>query len=296
VAFFVAGQAGVVAQDGGLSGLEGVPEIQVTLTDEGVQGVPAETPAGWTLVTFTNNVTPTGDPFADAWSLEFIQLADGMVAADVDAIFASGEGGPPASPAAGGEDPFAFLYETYMAGGPGALVGETGQGLVNLLPGRYAVTVGGVGAGAELTVTGEAVADAPAVTADVVVTESGTSGSFAFSTEVGDFAGGLAVIEIVNDSDQPHFIFGLHSPEAITPEQVMAILMSEGGTPPADGPDPNTILPAFITGSQTTGTTQYVTADLEPGHYVLLCFVGDPAMGGVPHSIAGMIEVVPVGV
>jgi|SRR5688572_15582111 len=39
-----------------------------------------------------------------------------------------------------------------------------------------------------------------------------------------------------------------------------------------------------------------VATDLAPGYYVLLCFVGDPNMGGVPHSIAGMIEVVPVGV
>ena len=36
--------------------------------------------------------------------------------------------------------------------------------------------------------------------------------------------------------------------------------------------------------------------DLQPGFYILLCFVGDPEMDGLPHAFGGMIEVVPVGV
>jgi hypothetical protein len=109
------------------------------------------------------------------------------------------------------------------------------------------------------------------------------------------------VIEIYNDSDQPHFVFGIHSDVPLTEEEVMALLMEEeGGSPPAEmegspAAAPN-VMPVFITGTQSTGTTQYVAADLEPGYYVLLCFVGDPNQGGLPHAFEGMIEIVPIGV
>jgi hypothetical protein len=77
----------------------------------------------------------------------------------------------------------------------------------------------------------------------------------------------------------------------------MALLMAgEGGTPPPGAPDPVQPSLGFVTGTQSPGTTQYLALDLEPGYYALLCFVGDPNQGGVPHSIAGMIEVVPIGV
>ena len=65
------------------------------------------------------------------------------------------------SPAAADMDPFAFLYETYLAGGPGALSGETSQATIYLEPGTYAVVAFGFGAAVELTVTGTADPAAP---------------------------------------------------------------------------------------------------------------------------------------
>jgi hypothetical protein len=317
------GLAGVAAQDASPAAADGaftdvgdIPEIQVTLTDSGLEGVPSETQEGWHLVTFTNSVTPTGDPFEDAWSVEFVMLPEGMVAADLAALFQEapegegatpamemGEGAETASPMAGGEDPFAFLYETYLAGGPGALQGETVQGLIHLEAGNYAVLAFGFSAPVELTVTEAGDAAAPAtpesgvVSSDVVITETGTSGTFDFSVEAGAFAGGPAVVEIYNDSDQPHFVFAIRSEGPVTEDEIMAVLMAEeGGTPPAGGPDPSGLSPAFGTGTQSPNTTQFLAVDLAPGYYVFLCFVGDPNQGGVPHSFAGMIEIVPVGV
>src|SRR5215217_6666941 len=69
----------------------GLPELTITLTDTALEGVPAETPAGRYQVTFTNNVTGTGDPFQDTWSVEFVQLPEGMTVDDLTALFA----GPP---------------------------------------------------------------------------------------------------------------------------------------------------------------------------------------------------------
>jgi hypothetical protein len=316
----VSGIGTVAAQDATpATGDSGSPELTMTLTDTGIEGLPAETPAGWTTVTFTNSATPTGDPFEDAWGIDFIMLPDGMTVDDVAAAFAgpppgaegegegdmegmdmaspeSMEGMDMGSPEAGAapEDPFAFLYDTYLAGGPGALSGETTQATIYLEPGTYAVLALGFSPPVELTVTGTADPAAPApVTADATITEAGTSGSFDFS---GTLPEGQGVIEIYNDSDQPHFVEAIYSPNPITEDEVLELLMmEEGATPAAGGPDFSQLSVAFITGTQSAETTQYITADLQPGYYVLLCFVPDPQQEGIPHAFAGMIEVIETG-
>ena len=70
------GGIGAIAAQDATPSTEGTifPELQLTLTDAGIEGLPAETTAGWTNVTFTNSVTPTGDPFEDAWGIDFIML------------------------------------------------------------------------------------------------------------------------------------------------------------------------------------------------------------------------------
>jgi hypothetical protein len=318
VALLAFGGIGAVAAQDATPSADGsiFPELQLTLTDTGIEGLPAETTAGWTNVTFTNSVTPTGDPFEDAWGIDFIMLPDGMTVDDVAAAFSgpppgaegegesmegmdmaspeSMEGMDMGSPEAAAEDPFAFLYETYLAGGPGALSGETTQATIYLEPGTYVVLALGFAPPVELTVTGTADPAAPgAIAADATITETGTSGSFDFT---GTLPEGEGVIEIYNESDQPHFVEALYSPNPITEEEVMEFLMmEEGATPAAGGADMSQISVAFITGTQSAGTTQYITADLQPGFYVLLCFVPDPLQGGIPHSLAGMIEVIETG-
>jgi hypothetical protein len=312
------GLAGVAAQDATpapvqdvmLSDTFDLPELQVTLTDAGLEGVPAETGSGWYVVTFTNDVTPTGDPFEDAWSVEFIVLPEGMTLDDLAAMSeappedqaASPEamaGMDMASPGAAPEDPFAWLYETYLAGGPGAAVGQTVQGIIYLEPGDYAVMTFGDYPPSGMTVTDNPMASPEAVDefgATTTITETGTSGSFDFSAG-GTVSPGPGVVEIYNDSDQPHFVFAIRSTAPITEEQVMQSLASEEtGTPPAGVPDTSQITPGFLTGTQSPGTTQYLAVNLEPGYYALLCFVGDPQQGGTPHSFEGMIEIIPVGV
>jgi hypothetical protein len=301
------GLARVSAQEDQLASM-GFPELDITLTDDGLEGVPAETAAGWYLVTFTNSITPTGDPFDDSWQVDFIQVPEGMTAEEIGAFFmapppgAEGEASPEsmdgmdmASPAA--EDPSAFLYETYMPGGPGALQGESGQGAVLLKPGNYAVLTTGLTEAVPMTVTGEADTAAVAITAGSSITEVGTSGSFDFEATLSE---GPGVLEIYNDADQPHFIFAVHSDVPMTEDDVMALLEEEdappeGATPDAGAAEEPPISPGFITGVQSPETTQYLAVDLQPGYYILLCFVGDPEMDGLPHAFTGMIEVVPVG-
>ena len=311
IALAFSGMARISAQESPLAAA-GFPELAITLTDAGLEGVPAETAAGWYLVSFTNSITPTGDPFEDSWQVDFIQVPEGMTAEEIGAFFmgpppgaeGEGEASPEsmegmdmASPAA--EDPSAFLYETYMPGGPGALQGETGQGALFLEPGDYAVVTTGLTAAVPMTVTGEAdmAAGAGAITATANITEVGTSGSFDFQATLAE---GPGVLEIYNDSDQPHFIFAVRSEVPFTEDEVMQLLSEEespeGATPEAGAAEEPPVSPAFITGVQSPESTQYLSVDLQPGYYILLCFVGDPQMDGLPHAFTGMIEVVPVGV
>src|SRR5215217_7865156 len=248
----------------------GLPELTSTLTDTALEGVPAETPAGRYQVTFTNNVTGTGDPFQDTWSVEFVQLPEGMTVDDLTALFTGppegkgGSGSPEAqagdaaaegSPAAG-EDPFAFLYETHLAGGPGALQGETTQGVIDLIPGDYAVATFGLAATA-MTVTESDTAspEAGEIESTATITETGTSGSFDF--EASGLAPGPGVLEIHNDSDQPHFVFAIRSGAPITEDEVLTLLSEDEGedggaqASPVEGSAPPDLAPVFTTGTQS---------------------------------------------
>jgi hypothetical protein len=205
--------------------------------------------------------------------------------------------GDVASPPAGGEDPLAWLYQTYIAGGVGAQPGQTVQGIVNLQPGDYAVWADDPSAPVTpvaLTVTGDAAMASPVpsgITADLTIAEIDTEQGFDFQVS-GAPATGSVLIEVRNDSSQPHFVTSIHSPDPISEDQVSQLLMFEEGTPaPAGLPDPASFVEGFYAAVQSAGTTQYVAANLDAGYHVLLCFVPDPNAGGVPHAFEGMIEI-----
>jgi hypothetical protein len=226
VAVLVLPPAGAVAQANPFADL-GLPELKIKLTDAGsayelrLDGVPTKTPAGRYQVSSTNDVRepigPIDDPQPVELAVTFLQLPEDMTVEDFTALFA----GPTPS-----EDSFAFLYETYLAGGPGALQGETTQGVINLIPGDYAVATYGLAAKA-MTVTDGDVASPGAreIAASATIIETGTSGSFAF--EVTSLTPGPGVLEIRNDSDQPHLVFGIRSEAPITGDEVLTILMEE---------------------------------------------------------------------
>jgi hypothetical protein len=306
------GTAGALAQDATpapgapadamLTDTFGLPELQISFDGSTFSGVPAETAAGWTVITFTNNSSDFG-------AVGFIQLPEGQT---VETAFpapppdgdepglASPEGMEEmdmASPAAGGEDPFAWLYETYIAGGVGGGPGQTVQGIVDLRPGNYAVWPDDPSvpvAPVPLTVTGDAAVASPTasgITADVTVTEIDSEQGFDFQVS-GTAVAGPALVEVRNDSTQPHFLTTIVSSGPITEDQVAQLLATEeGGTPPAGLPDPATLAEGFYAAVQSADTVQYVAVNLDAGYYVAMCFVPDPNAGGIPHAFEGMIEV-----
>lgn len=304
----------VAAQDATLADSMGLPELAITATDAGFEGVPAETGAGRYVLTFTNNTSVEA-------AVAFAELTEGKTPADLaletrpedapsgpDATPGAGMAETPmagmdeGSPAAEQEDPFAFLYENHQPGGIGALPGQTVQGIIDLRSGDYGVWADDPESpisAVAMTVTGDLASPAAMAepVAAVTVRETGAGGQgYAFGVE-GTFASGPQVIEVVNDSDQPHFMLLLRSPRPITIDQLMALLnLPEDAPPPADlGFNPDEIVNAAYAAGQSAGTTQWLAANLEPGYYIIACFIPDPLAGGIPHAVEGMIDIITVG-
>jgi hypothetical protein len=288
----------------------GLPELAITATTDALEGVPAETAAGRYLVT----LTAEADVEFGA-GVEFLMLPEEMTFDDFVAMFAgpptdaagAGEGTPPsepmASPQAGGAEPGIpeWYYQTYLPGGAAADAGFTSQVILDLRPGTYVVWSGDPAAPqapVELTVTGEAVtptaAEEPAAGAIVTMFEYG------FTLD-GQLVPGPQVLKVANAGAQPHFTILVRPIEPVTKEQVGMLLEAEmAGTPTADAaaaagvsnPDEWTF--AAYAGTLSMGGAEWIPVDLEPGTYVLVCFVAEIG-SGIPHAYLGMYDVVTVG-
>jgi hypothetical protein len=85
----------------------------------------------------------------------------------------------------------------------------------------------------------------------------------------------------------------------VTKEQIGQILELEaqGATPaPESGlPNPQEFVPVAHMAPLSTGAAGWIAADLQPGYYVVICFVPD-IESGMPHAFEGMYDVVTVGV
>jgi hypothetical protein len=85
----------------------------------------------------------------------------------------------------------------------------------------------------------------------------------------------------------PHFIVLQQVVEGTTTDQVLEFLQSGDECAPPWG------LPAGMeTGSISPGHQMTVDYDLPPGQYVVMCFFPDPKMGGMPHALMGMLEMI----
>ncbi len=86
----------------------------------------------------------------------------------------------------------------------------------------------------------------------------------------------------------PHFVILQQVAEGTTTDQVLEALQSE-----EEGPPPSWALPAsFETGSVSPGRSLTADYNLPAGQYVVMCFFPDPKMGGMPHSLMGMLRMI----
>jgi hypothetical protein len=264
----------------------GLPELMITATAEGYEGVPAETAAGRYVVTLTSAMG------ADASAgVEFMMLPEDVSFDDFQTMMTESMEGPPE-----------WYYQTHLAGGLATDPESTSQGIFELRPGTYVVWAGGDPEAAQspvaLTVTGEAAT--PEAAAEPEAGATLTMFEYGFELE-GPLAPGPQLLAVTNVGAQPHFAVLVQPDVPVTREQVGMVLEAEmAGTPTADAAaaagvsNPDEWRFAEYAGTISMGVTEWIAVDLAPGTYVLVCFV--PEIGtGVPHAYQGMYDVITVG-
>lgn len=286
-----------------------LPALDVTVTADGYEGIPDSIDAGRYLLTVTVDEDVAEVSNFDA-GVAFVQPVG--VSADEFVGFLSQMAGPAddtnagdssatpiaeaqESPAAdGGPGLPPFIFDSVFAGGTYAPVGESAQIVLDLTPGEW-VAWGddptAPWAPVAFEVTGDMPADLPEPDASATLTMA----EYVIELTDGELVSGPQIIRVDNVGAQPHFISGLQTAKDVTMDDVGAILESEmTGTPAAIGLDPDADFEgAFFSGTQSTGTTQWVPVDLSAGSVVLLCFFPD-MRDGMPHAFHGMYNVVEV--
>jgi hypothetical protein len=253
---------------------KGYHELTVTVTDTAYQA-PAEVSSGLTLVTLVNQTDQ--EQSADFFTPPAGETMDEMLQAVATPV--ADDGFP------------SFLYDATLTGGPLARSGGSGQALVNLTPGDWAIAGEGDQQPTFIKVTqdaGPAIAE-PTSDIDVQLQE------FAFVGLPEQMTAGDHLLKLTNTGDQPHLLYIATAPDGITMQQLMELMaMPDDATPPADVPyaeaDFQTVGGLEILSS---GQTAWLPLDLKPGTYFVACFVPDRETG-VPHAMMGMAQLITV--
>ncbi|HEV2122079.1 MAG TPA: hypothetical protein VGW38_04795 [Chloroflexota bacterium] len=274
---------GTPAAGGGLLGDLGYPEVTIVATESGYE-IPSDIQAGIVLITLENRA-----PFPVGFSL--IQLPEGASPAD---LMPPAGASPVAGEEAAPEEGFPpILYDAVWAGGVFAFPGgPPAQAVVTLTPGEW-LLLGPPDVPVPpqpFTVGGEA-GEAPATPEGAV------------SVELDNFQiilpeqiqAGPQIWEVTNIGDQPHEIFVSTTPERLSAEDALTLVqLPPDATPPPGLPSLEETMPvgfiAPISGEQTT----LVEMNLEPGHYVAVCFLPEKE-SGEPHAFKGMVTTFSVG-
>ena len=256
------------------NGLSGYPALTITLTDEGleVQDVIEE---GFYRIVLNDQRTTTGaENSADEEAAEVTinRLQEGTTAEEaielyrgVDAAYA-GEGNP-------GEAIEQLAQEIAVISGSSVHTPEAT--VFELTPGDYMASLFSepyLYKAFSVTDAGEADAPQADLTVDML--------DFAFSIP-DEVPAGEQTWEVQNVGDQIHHMILMRINEGATLDDVMAFLETEEGEPPAQEIGFTSIL--------SPGVSNYMTFDLEPGNYFVVCFLPDYETG-MPHVALGMID------
>ncbi|HEX3302350.1 MAG TPA: hypothetical protein VHR64_05665 [Thermomicrobiales bacterium] len=290
------------AQAAGDFSAMGYPELAITMTDTGFENVPKSTEAGRYLLKLTSNLTSNNN--GGAIGLFSPTAAGVSVKAALKIIGAAGAaeatpaGGMPeatpmaGTPEAGGEQgqqiPLS-IYRMYFAGGVAAAMGETGEAVIDLIPGNYIVWGDDPSAPQKpsiMKVTGDFPKRVKDPTADITATLI----DFAITME-GSLTAGKHIMKVQHHGAQPHFLEIEKGPDSMTKEQVMSTFSGMmSGTPPAEAIPESEMQSIFFSPTQSIGTTTWQMIDLTDGTFLAACFF--PTAGtGLPHAFNGMVDV-----
>jgi len=265
--------------------LSSYPEVTVTNTDSALTLSTDTVPAGPVLLTVINQMSPSENNNGGS---SVIGPPAGMNFTDFVATVQQ----QLATPVAGGGFLPPIAYQAMLLGGPGNIdSGQTGQAIVNIPAGQWAVTGIANQPFAMLTATAGSPGAMAEPNAAVTITE--IDFSFAGFEHV---PAGPQLWKVVHKGTQPHMLILLSVPAGTTLEQVTALFTSfMTGTPAANGIDPSQIRDAGGVDIQSAGTTVWPVLNLAAGRYAAVCFVPDPNKNYEPHAMEGMISVFDAG-
>jgi hypothetical protein len=103
-----------------------------------------------------------------------------------------------------------------------------------------------------------------------------------FGFEAPSITAGTHTFHVINDGPQTHEVQLIRLNDGATGQDFLAAL-----GPAAKGPPPGIMLGG--PGAYSKGGDGYWTVTFEPGSYIFICFVPDPA-SGLPHMLKGMIH------
>jgi hypothetical protein len=269
-----------------LAGL-GFPDLVVS-TDGVAVSAPTEVAAGrYHLIVQNSSDGMNAD-------LQLDKVPDGKTYDDLATLIAQAD---PSSP-----QPPEIFYQLVIAGGASAGPGGSGDAIVDLTPGDWVFDLTNSPVDedgpesmspAKVTVTG----DMPDLTdppADISVDMVELAFDMPDSIPAGDH-----IWRVHNKGAFPHFMLLQSYPEPITTEQVQATLDSLFGVDATPSASPVTLLdPSLMattggTAVLSAGQTNWIELDLQPGQYVVICFMSGP--GSVPvHAAMGMFKVITV--
>ncbi len=244
---------GACTMMGGAASSGDIPEVTIEKTDTGYT-IPSEVPSGVVALKWVGE--GEGLP---------ARLNEGVTMEQLNEALTQ-------------PDPFAMLSLVSLLGGASNTTDD--RLIVDLQPGQH-VVIDFPEDGPPMVypfTAGEA-SGAAAPAADVTVDL--VDFNFAIPAEI---TTGSKVWQINNKGQQWHEMAIVRLGEGVTMDDVLAMLASEE---PTDGPPPFEEIAFWAPNSP--GETGYVTLDLPPGEYTVLCFLPDLAGDMSAHAAHGMV-------
>jgi hypothetical protein len=245
----------ISAQDSDYTAVTGVA------TDEGID-FPEEVPAGLVNLTFENNRSE------GEFTAGIARINDGVTMEQF-------------MEAAAAENPMEAVSMVSLYGGTGVLPGESITYTVDLAGGNYLLLEFGEEGPSDFTmftVTENDMEPMAAPQADVNLALI----DFGFGVP-GFISAGEKTWHVENVGDQWHEIAMIPLPEGISSVADARAAM--------EAPDQPDIQPILFWAPMSPGTEAWITLDLEPGNYLLLCFLPDLNGDFSPHMAHGMMQV-----
>ena len=229
--------------------------------------IPAELPDGIIQIAFENNSEALTQPF-------LARLNEGVTLDDLEeAISQDGEE--------------AAIRLVSLLGGPLVAPQTVVDVTYDLTPGTHLLVDNGreVPSLQPFVVTDSDADDAAPPEADVEISLV----DFAFNTPIA-IAAGPQVWHIVNQGAQNHHMFIIPLEESITAGEFNQFLMEAVAGEAPDGPEP--IIEWF---AMSPGEQAWITYDLAPGTYSVVCVLPDVSGSGYIHAELGMRQILTVG-